>query len=105
MVKPINPNDIGEAKKKVIPDKVIEAFNELIAEQYTNGRAVVKQKDVVSRIRQKMLLDDDDRSIFDNGWLNVEELYQTEGWKVTYDKPAYNESYAATFEFRKTICS
>jgi hypothetical protein len=37
--------------------------------------------------------------VFKNGWLNVEHLYETHGWKVEYDKPAYNEDYPATFKF------
>lgn len=106
MVKPLKPSDIGEAKKKVIPDEVIEVFNELIAVKYTNGRALFKQKDVVARICSKMNMRAmEENTIFENGWLNVEEMYRAEGWKVTYDKPAYSESYDATFEFRKTINS
>jgi hypothetical protein len=39
--------------------------------------------------------------IFSKGYLNFEELYEAQGWKVVYDKPAYNESYKANFTFIK----
>jgi hypothetical protein len=37
--------------------------------------------------------------IFKKGWLDVEEIYGKAGWKVEYDKPGYNEDYAAHFIF------
>jgi hypothetical protein len=37
--------------------------------------------------------------IFHRGWLDVEDAYRAEGWTVVYDKPGYNESYAASFTF------
>jgi hypothetical protein len=37
--------------------------------------------------------------IFEKGLLDVETVYERAGWKVTYDKPAYNETYPATFRF------
>ncbi len=39
-------------------------------------------------------------SIIANHWLDVETHYQAAGWKVAYDKPAYNENYPACFTFR-----
>lgn len=109
-VKPISPEDIGAYKATVFPSEVIEAFNELIAEEYSGKSATVLQKKVVDRIIQKMLgvsalgeEDDDIRrlrnQIFNRGWLNVEEIYRTQGWKVEYDKPAYCESFDAFFSF------
>jgi len=108
MTKPLSPHDVHIAKKDVIPDQVIEAFNELIAENYTNGKAVILQTDAVNRICEKMGLEDDaTRIVYDKGWLNVEELYRSEGWAVKYDSPVAwgGEDFEAYFEFRKTISS
>jgi hypothetical protein len=41
------------------------------------------------------------QQIFDDNLLDVEEVYEKAGWKVEYDKPAFNESYPATFTFRR----
>ena len=30
---------------------------------------------------------------------DIEDIFREAGWKVTYDKPAYNESYDAYFKF------
>lgn len=96
MTTPIKPSEIVG---KHIPDAVIEVFNELISENYIGGHATVMQDDVVSRVAEKMNVT---RShIFQKGWLNIEKLFTKAGWKVTYDKPAYNETYDANFKFSK----
>jgi hypothetical protein len=116
MIKPISPNEIAEHKAKIFPDFVIKSFNDLIAKNFSSGSAEVVQGDVIDEILKNWDLPiessyrDDDvhllqsqrrKMIFDEGWLNVEEIYRAEGWLVEYDKPAYNESYRAFFEFRK----
>ena len=90
-VKPISPNEI----KKVIPDFVIEAVNELIAEKVNSqNHATVLQKHIVDRVKSKTDQD------FDYAWLDFENVFRDAGWNVNYDKPAYCESYDAYFEFR-----
>ncbi len=39
--------------------------------------------------------------IYERHLLDVEPSYRAEGWEVEYDKPGYNETYEATFTFRK----
>jgi hypothetical protein len=114
MIEPINPNDVIKAKFKQIPDEVIESFNEMIAKTYFNGRASFKQDDVLKLVVDKMEAtknkdsSSDDNwikqshsEIFDNHWLDVEDIYRRVGWDVKYDKPGYNETYSATFTFKK----
>lgn len=98
MSKPIRPEEIGAARKAIFPPAVFEAFNAEIAANYTAGRARVLQEDVVARL---VAGGADRQTIFDKGWLNVEETYEAEGWDVEYDKPGYNESYGAFFIFTK----
>jgi hypothetical protein len=61
--------------------------------------ARVSQDDVIKRIMQ--LGDFERNTIFNEGYLDVEPLFEQYGWEVTYDKPAYNESYKAFFIFKK----
>lgn len=89
-VKPLRPEDVVGAKA------IIEAFNDLIAKHFSEGVACFRQDEVVDSISAKGIPEDE---IYANHWLDVEDIYQKEGWGVTYDKPAYNESYAATFTF------
>jgi hypothetical protein len=100
MAKPIKPGDVEAAQASTFPGEVFDAFNELIAENYSGGRAAFKQKDAVARIKQKLLLVEEGE-IFRRGWLNVEPAYRNEGWDVEYDAPGYCESYAATYTFKK----
>lgn len=101
MTGPISPDEIPKAKREHIPPEVFAAFNELIAAGYTAGYVTIKQDDVIELILTKM--GDKiggSRDVFSKGWLNVEEAYEDVGWTVRYDKPAYNEDYPATFQFK-----
>jgi len=95
---PIRPEDIPSEKVQSFPESVFEAFNELIVANIVDGRAMFTQENVIELMQKRGL---DRREIFDNGWLNVEEVYREAGWTVAYDKPGYNETYSATFTFRK----
>jgi hypothetical protein len=87
------------AKAARIPDGVIEAVNELLSKEFDGKRALLKQNKVLVAISEKMNVPRD--TVFANKWLDFEDVYRQAGWLVTYDKPAYNETYEATFEFRK----
>lgn len=97
MSKPIRPQDVGSAKVEHFPAAVFDAFNAEIARNYANGQAVVKQSVVVERIVKSGI----DRSeIFGAGYLNIETAYETAGWKVSYEKPGFNETGDSLFFFR-----
>jgi hypothetical protein len=95
---PIKPEEVARLKENIFPNEVFEAFNELIAEKYSNGIATVMLKDVVSQMVAKGL---DKKDIFGRGWIHVEEVYRLAGWKVKLDQPGYNESYESYFVFSK----
>ena len=97
MVKPITPKEALKLKASTFPDGVIEAFNEVIAKNLDQGYSTFKQKEVLKAIALKMGATQD--ATCENGWLDVEDIYRKAGWVVEYDKPAYNESYDATFTF------
>lgn len=96
MMTPIKPSDIPAAKLAAFPDGVIEAFNELILQSYSDGFARISQNSIIERMLKKGL-DRSDISV--KGWLNVEEIYRQAGWTVVYDKPGFNEAGDAYFEF------
>jgi hypothetical protein len=95
-VQAIRPEDVVSQKRDSIPNEVIECFNELIVENYNGAYATVYQEDVVKRIVAKGI---GREKIFKNSWLDVEEIFEAEGWRVEYDKPGYCESYEAHFKF------
>lgn len=94
---PIRPDEVVGVKGANIPDDVFDAFNLLITENFNRGSATIKQEDVVALLVAKGYTS---AQLFRNGWLDVEPIYEREGWRVVYDKPAYNEDYDATFTFR-----
>lgn len=106
---PMTPDEALEKKQHIVPEFVFEAFNELIARNLDRGYATVKQDDVVALILSKMNpasvtwegMGGDRARIFNEHWLDIEPLYEEAGWDVKYDSPGYNESYSATFTFKK----
>ena len=44
MIKPISPDEVGPTKKHLIPDKVIDCWNMLIALKSTGGIVIISAK-------------------------------------------------------------
>ena len=99
-VKPITPQEVVGKKREQLPDAVILAVNEMIVEKWNGTEASFKQDDLVARIIAK---DSNltSKILFDSHHLDFEEIYQKEGWLVEYDKPGFNETYPATFSFKR----
>lgn len=102
-MKIFTPEDAVKAKAEVtsIPEYVFQAFNGLLAEKYNRYCIEIPQDQVIDRILRispnEVLTR---RDIFDNRWLDVEDIYEENGWSVEYDKPGFNESYKPVFRFR-----
>jgi len=95
---PLSPKQVKAEKLEAIPDFVIEAVNDLIRQNYSDyGFTLLYQKDIVQLIIDRHNVSEDE--IYKNKWLDFEDLYRKAGWAVVYDKPAYCESYPATFKF------
>lgn len=100
-VKPISPDEAPGFKKTTFPGFVIDAWNMVIAKHYLNERACFKQDEIIAAISKAG--DVSRQRIFDEKWLDVEDIYRSTGWIVEYDKPGYNEDYDANFTFRKKV--
>lgn len=89
-------------KLKTIPDIIINAVNDLLVQKYDKNkhRAIIKQSEILDKVVGDpdcgMLTRD---SVFRNNYLDFESEYQEIGWKVTYNKPAYCETYEPYFIF------
>ena len=99
-VKPISPSEIIDNLDKIIPPVVIQAVNNLLMKEYRGSQVTILQDDIVNEI---ILLDSayTKDEIYGNKMLDFEEIYRKNGWSVEYDKPGYNESYSASFKFKK----
>ena len=97
MTEPIKPSEI----KQIIPEFIIKGANECIQDHYQElVRCSKFTQDELMKYIWKYAPEGITReTIFDNHWLDIEPTYRKVGWKVEYDKPAYYESYPATFTF------
>ena len=96
-VLPIKPSQVSKRKSLDLPDQVVEVFNALI--DWNGSSATVLEDQAASRIPSALGISRD--RVFSLSYLDVEDLFRSSGWEVTYDKPGYNEDYEATFCFRK----
>lgn len=92
----ISPDDVDLTN--VIPKYVTDAVNNLIKKNYRGkGSFTIKQKEIVAEIKKKKKVSS--QFLFENNYLDFEDIYREQGWKVEYDKPAYCETYDAYFKF------
>lgn len=87
--KPITPEQAREKFVKNIPDIIIDAINELIVEHYspTKRSSSVKQDEILDKVKDVYPR----QTVFDNNWLDIEDIYRSQGWKVKYEKPSYGD--------------
>lgn len=95
----IRPDEIAKKKAAIFPVEVIEAFNVLIAKNFTNGRANVTQEDAIKAICSSLGISRVE--VFKNHYLDIEEVFREAGWSVKYDKPGWDENYGAFFIFER----
>lgn len=99
VVKPFTPADARKQKAQGIPNEIIEAVNELLAKNFSDSTIIIRQKDIEKQALLKLpgLTASD---LYDRKWMDIEDMFRDAGWDVYYDKPGYNESYDAYFEFK-----
>ena len=99
MTKPITPDEVAVKKATIIRAEIIEAANELIAKNWNGRSSTFKLSDLTKLARQKLNMENSE--FFEDGELDIEPVFEEAGWSVKFDKPAYNETYASYFEFRR----
>lgn len=97
-MKPITPQELDATLGSDIPDVIIEVVNEMLKKEYRGRSVTLLQKDIIREVIERDCSLTSTK-IYENGWLDFEPLFEKAGWKVTYGKPAYCESYEASFEF------
>ena len=95
MVAPITPQEVAELKVSLIPDEIIAVINKVIAKNFDGSRSRFKQEELLEAITSSTSYAR--HQVFTNKWLDFEDIYRKHGWDVSYDKPAFNETYDATF--------
>lgn len=97
-IKPILPNEVQEVKNSMIPEGIIKIFNDLIVMKWNGYAASFTQDEAVKLCEEAGF---NMKQVYANKWLDIEPLYRSLGWNVKWDKPGYNDSYSAHWEFTK----
>jgi hypothetical protein len=101
---PISPDEAAKRQPSLIPPEVYMVVNRFLSERFSASRLIIYQDDVLEAViilMHQRGMDCDSTKIFANHWLDFEEAYRGQGWKVTYDKPGYCESYRAHWYFER----
>lgn len=98
---PISPDEASSKDRVItsVPGEVFAVFNEFLIARYKKGGTVIIRQDEVMRALLTRLAPITRQEIYDRQWLDIEGAYERYGWKVTYDKPGFNESGEALFMF------
>lgn len=99
MGRPVSPNEIVDVQRQNLPPEVFDAFNAAIAKSMNGKSSKVIQSDVAKDIADRLGIELS--AVYAGHYLDVEDEYRKFGWRVDYDRPAYNESYAAFFVFSR----
>ena len=104
MSKPITPQEAKEFYNDNFPSFVIEAVNSLIRTNYrpTSQSFNLKVSVVKSAIVNAVSNYNDEHGssiMFQDYYLDFENIYKRFGWKVSFDRAGYNESYESFYTF------
>lgn len=90
-MKPIKPSEIKPIQNSKIPEQVIEVFNKFLVDKF-DGKQAVLDMDTVAKAAA-MFLEITTAELYDNKWMDVESIFEAEGWSVTFIKgPYYSET-------------
>lgn len=112
MSRPITPAEARQQKLNSIPEFVIEAVNKLIVKKMSpNSKSfILLQEDIIKQIEiegERMQAwkpgGFDYNRVFEENWLDFEDIFRQAGWSVEYDKPTYCESYKPNYKFREKV--
>jgi len=99
-MKPFSPDDVKVERVKTFSPDVVDAINKLLVRKSTGSSSIsFTQDEAIDAISVATGYSRD--QIFDKHLLDFEDVYRAVGWKVEYDKPAYNETYNANFKFTR----
>lgn len=98
MTKPFSPAEAKANKIHHIPDEVFEVVNNLLFKNYNDSSITILQDQVVTEICKRM--DISRQLIFDNKWLDFEDVYRKQSWDVDYNKRLYYEDGSDFWVFK-----
>jgi ASC-1-like (ASCH) protein len=74
-------------------------INKLLAHNYNDNRIIIKLSDLKNKLAHAGYTGQ-----IQNHWLDFEDIYRKQGWRVRCDVPGFNESYETYWEFYPSQC-
>lgn len=97
----ISPKEAMEKFEKEIPKKVFDCWNQLIISNlkinHNLASSTFKLNDLIQLLCKVM--ETNQNEIENKGWLDLEHIFISRGWKVVFDKSPYNENYSSCYKF------
>lgn len=91
-----SPKDALVRHGETIPEELLAVVNKFLAERIHKGQITITRKELADALQFTQI---NESEALERGWLDFEELYRAQGWKVTYDKPGFNETYVGFWLF------
>lgn len=98
-VEALKPRDIIEDLENIIPGFVVEAVNNLLKKNYRGSSTTIKQADIQNEILRISPEEITQQSIYDNKWMDFDEIFKKKGWDVEYIKSDYTGGFKSYFTF------
>ncbi len=100
-MRPITPEEAKINFQESLPDFVIGAVNACILKEcFGKESFTIKQETIVNEILKLAPEGTSRSSVFDNHWLDFEELFSKFGWDVKYERPGWDETFDENFKFK-----
>jgi hypothetical protein len=100
MIEPIRPEEVAQRRLALVPEEVIEAFNDLIALKFDGTSATFRQEEAVEAIQVRLSISRE--GVFERQLLDVGPVYRAAGWRVTYDRPGLQDR-SGFFTFERAV--
>ncbi len=100
-IEPIRPDEVQDEFNSTIPDYVVEAFNKHIVLNWNGHQSKVRRDAVMADIIESPNGCTSKQSLFDNHYMDVEDLFRKAGWEVKYDQPSRGENFDPYYIFSK----
>ncbi len=106
MTLPLSPAEALRAKAGNIPAYIVEAANELLVKNLSlQGYATIKLPELIDLSVAKAGqagIAVHRQTMIENKWFDIEPLFRAAGWKVDFEKTAYNDPGPSYFTFQRS---
>lgn len=92
-----SPNDAIARHGETIPEEILGIVNDFLVARVHRKSFIISQQEIVDKLSLTSITE---AEALDKGWFDFEDAYRRRGWRVTYDRPGFNESYGAFWRFQ-----